>query len=662
MKRLLHIGLLVSLVIGFGTSQALAAEAFNRSKIIDDAVFDNVSTMTAQQIDAFLNSFPNSCISPNSGFAALEPIGYNPSQGYIYGNHVSAGQVIYSSAQAYGINPQVLLATLQKEQSLVAGASGSFCNNGNQNKYVAAVGYGCPDNIEDFSYSGLDLYQRNGVTVTNTGVTCVNSASKAGFSQQVIRGAWLLKFGQQRAKGNVGWAVIKGAWNNSDDPQSCYGGPMTQGTFARCPSGATTYYDGYTTIDGVATHIDNGASAALYWYTPHFSGNQSFFNLFSNYFGSPYQSIAVSYDITDDAVDNNGDIAIIPIRLATRPLSTVQLNYGLSDTSIAKIVGTSSLVFNTSNWNQPQNIVVQGLPGSSSTRNFSLQVLYINSPDGAYSQSATQYIKTLPLLWSNVDEEAVYRLYNNSTGKHGYAVGAATVSAMQNSGYAIEATLGYQCAGSTDTPLVVDNTAGLVRGFGSPDILNRETAAPTILYSNANGNNYVNILRNGNINDSLLSGNSAEIAALKQNGYTSVTSFMLCSLGDRPIYRLGDSANRTHFYTSSGSESGSAVNVGFSYEGVGFYTNKNSTSPIYRLNDTAHRTHFYTASKAESDAAVSVGFKYEGIAFYGGTTDRPVYRLNDTAHRTHFYTASKAESDAAVSVGFLYEGVGFNLK
>ncbi|MEO6513739.1 MAG: hypothetical protein ABIR37_03555 [Candidatus Saccharimonadales bacterium] len=265
-------------------NQAAHAEAFNQNRIIDDGIFDRTDSMNASQIDSFLNSFPNSCISPNSGFKAIDPTGYSPGV-YQYGGFVTAGQVIYDAGQAYGLNPQVLLTTLQKEQSLVVGGAG-YCNNGDQHKYAAAVGYGCPDSPTTFSYSGLNLYQRNGVTVTDTGTTCVNSAAKAGFSQQVIRAAWLFKFGEQRSKGNVGWAVIKGNWNNSDDPQTCYGGPMTQGTYQRCPSGATTYYDGYTTIDGTAVHMDTGGTAALYWYTPHFPGNQHFFDIFTGWFGS----------------------------------------------------------------------------------------------------------------------------------------------------------------------------------------------------------------------------------------------------------------------------------------------------------------------------------------------------------------------------------------
>ena len=286
MKRIVTL-LFLAVLTGsflFGASVPKASASFNQNSIIDDTVFDDYNAMSAAQIDAFLNSFPNSCISPNSGFRAIDPTGYNPTNGYQYGGFVTAGQVLYDAGQAYGLNPQVMLATLQKEQSLVAGGA-NYCNNGDQHKYAAAVGYGCPDSGTTYSYDNVNLYQRNGVTVTSTGTTCVNSASKAGFTQQVIRGAWLLKFGEQRAEGNIGWAVIKGNWNNSDDPQSCYGGPMTQGSYQRCPSGARTYYDGYTSIDNTSVHIDNGATAALYWYTPHFHGNQNFAALFESYFG-----------------------------------------------------------------------------------------------------------------------------------------------------------------------------------------------------------------------------------------------------------------------------------------------------------------------------------------------------------------------------------------
>ncbi len=268
--------------LGSSTSQA----AFNANILIDDHVFDNSSSMGVGAIDNFLNGFPSSCISPNSGFEAKLPTGYSPSGGFTFGDFVSAGQVIAQSAQVYGINPQVLLTTLQKEQSIVMGAA-NFCNNGDENKYAAAMGYGCPDSGSVYNWSGVSLYRRSGVEHTSTGSTCVNTAAKAGFSQQVIRAAWLLKFGEQRSEGNTGWAVVNGNWNNSDDPGTCYGGPMTQGNRKRCSTDSqATFYDGYITIDGTSVHTDTGSTAALYWYTPHLHGNQNFVSIFEGWFGS----------------------------------------------------------------------------------------------------------------------------------------------------------------------------------------------------------------------------------------------------------------------------------------------------------------------------------------------------------------------------------------
>lgn len=289
--KLRYLGLMLvfilSLVSGSFVFPKPAKAAFNANNLMSESAFDFSHSMSGAAIDNFLNSFPNSCISPASGFEAVVPVGYSPSSGFAYGDYGSAGTVISTAAQVYGINPQVLLVTLQKEQSLVSGSGSSYCNNGSEHKYAAATGYGCPDSGGTYNWSNISLYRRSGVPRTNTGTTCVNSAAKAGFSQQVIRAAWLLKFGQQRSKGNVNWAVVHGNWDNSDDPNTCYSGFMTQGSFKRCKNDASPVsYDGWTTIDGLSIHVDTGPTAALYWYTPHFHGNQNFVNLFETWFGS----------------------------------------------------------------------------------------------------------------------------------------------------------------------------------------------------------------------------------------------------------------------------------------------------------------------------------------------------------------------------------------
>ncbi len=285
---------LVSLLLFSQLVKASTVTSFNSSNIISNAIFSNTTSMTANQIDIWLNSNfgSTSCISTDHGFSAPDPIGYSPSAGFTYGSNVSAGRVIYDAAQAYQINPQVLLTTMEKEQSLVSGNTG--CGG---LQYTGAMGYGCPDGGTTYSWTGVDLYTisspysagqtppAGGTTYSSVYGTCVDASTEAGFSQQVIHAAWLLAFGQQRSEGNINWAIINGNWDNSDDPQSCYSGPMIQGTWQICPNGPSVYYNGVTVIDGVATQIDNGATAALYWYTPHFSGNQNFDNIFQTWFG-----------------------------------------------------------------------------------------------------------------------------------------------------------------------------------------------------------------------------------------------------------------------------------------------------------------------------------------------------------------------------------------
>jgi hypothetical protein len=286
---------LVALFAAIGATMQFvphADAAVNYNRLIDDSVFNSSSKMTAAQINSFLNSLPNSCISTNKGFKARDPIGYNPTDGFLYGSNVSAGRVIYDAAKAYDLNPQVLLVTLQKEQGYVSGPGFYDCTNplssSAKKGYTQAMGYGCPDGGTTHNYNGTNLYTIGSTTVTAVAGTCVNAKSKAGFSQQIIHAAWLLKFGQQRSLGNTSWAIVRGNWDNSDDPDSCYGGPMTQGYRKRCSSDhAATYFDGYTTIDSSSVHMDTGATASLYWYTPHKHGNLNFFNYFSSWFGNP---------------------------------------------------------------------------------------------------------------------------------------------------------------------------------------------------------------------------------------------------------------------------------------------------------------------------------------------------------------------------------------
>ncbi len=242
--------------IGWTSSSAQSATSatFNPNYLMSDAVFDNTGTMTTAQIQTFLNQYPNSCLR---SYTDRLPLDYSN-----YGSNVSAATIISTAASMYDINPQVLLVTLEKEQSLVTGGAG--CPTW---RYWSAMGYACPDGGARYNYPSLGI----------TG-TCVSAERHAGFSAQVNHGAWQLQFNRQRAIGNLNWRDNQNVTNY---------GFYTKGTYRDSASAPLVYHDGKgTLLGGDVVTMTNGVTATLYTYTPHLSANQAFVTLFTNWFGS----------------------------------------------------------------------------------------------------------------------------------------------------------------------------------------------------------------------------------------------------------------------------------------------------------------------------------------------------------------------------------------
>jgi hypothetical protein len=65
-------GLVAATAMGMG---AASAADYSDSHLMDDAIFDNVNSMSEQQIRDFINSRPSSCLAI-SGAAFPEPITY----------------------------------------------------------------------------------------------------------------------------------------------------------------------------------------------------------------------------------------------------------------------------------------------------------------------------------------------------------------------------------------------------------------------------------------------------------------------------------------------------------------------------------------------------------------------------------------------------------
>ena len=230
-KKVLAIVALPLLTVGvmfFGSSSASAVSLNYTDHPMDDSIFRASYTLSAADIQSFL-------VSKNSGlanFTDVENCGSSAGAHYSFyatyyhcGTVQRASQIIYDSAQAYGINPQVILATLQKEQSLVT------TPNPSSSQLNFAMGYGCPDS---------------------------GGCSVSGFFNQVDNGTWQFRTDFELSSGNSYWG-----YGPSSYP--CNGATRYYNN-RLVPGQDVIFIDDYGT--GYARFvIPNASTATLYCYT-----------------------------------------------------------------------------------------------------------------------------------------------------------------------------------------------------------------------------------------------------------------------------------------------------------------------------------------------------------------------------------------------------------
>ncbi len=145
----------VALMMSAAPAVASSEPPFHPGLIISDDAFYNSQSMSASDIQDFLEA--RTCL-PKDASPCLADYRTDsrsiPAQGAghcgaIKGRHdEAASSIIERVAVACGINPQVLLVLLQKEQSLLTAPSASG--------YAKATGYACPDTAScDTKYRGF---------------------------------------------------------------------------------------------------------------------------------------------------------------------------------------------------------------------------------------------------------------------------------------------------------------------------------------------------------------------------------------------------------------------------------------------------------------------------------------------------------------------------
>ncbi|MEY3028879.1 MAG: hypothetical protein RL198_276 [Actinomycetota bacterium] len=142
----------VALTIATPSSEPAAAtpsgSAFDPGHIISDSVFYDGQSMTASDIQKFLDARVTNCRATDPAIPCLKDFaGEIVEKPAVAGRcaalpakpSATAAEMIAEIARACGINPKVLIVTLQKEQGLVTSTKPTSY------MYRAAMGYGCPD-------------------------------------------------------------------------------------------------------------------------------------------------------------------------------------------------------------------------------------------------------------------------------------------------------------------------------------------------------------------------------------------------------------------------------------------------------------------------------------------------------------------------------------
>ncbi len=228
---------------------------FRPGNIISDNVFFDSSAMTEQEIQAFLEARVPSC---QSGYTCLkDKLDTSRSTSadamcaaYPGAANERASRIIYKVAQACGINPRVILVTLQKEQGLVTHTWPSDW------RYTIAMGQGCPD-------------------------TAACDQRYYGFFNQVYGAAWQMKryANPPGTSAYFTWYAPGKTWNIRYNPEvSCGSSPV----FVENQATANLYY--YTPYQPNAAALRAGYAASSDPCSAY--GNRNFYNYFTDWFGS----------------------------------------------------------------------------------------------------------------------------------------------------------------------------------------------------------------------------------------------------------------------------------------------------------------------------------------------------------------------------------------
>jgi hypothetical protein len=553
------------------STSAIDTSNFNPGKIIDDSVFYNATTMSASDIQTFLNNEVQTCdtqgtqivsgTETRAQYSAIQ--GYYPPftclkdysttantetadaycNGYTAGTQTAA-QIIYGVAQSCGINPQVLLVLLQKEEGLVTDTWPWSI------QYQSATGYGCPDStpgVCSSSYYGLfnqlydaarqfKLYAANPSSYTFK----AGQNNNIAFNPSGSCGASIVNIQNQATAGLYDYtpyqpdsaALAEGAGTGSGDGCSSYGN-LNFWTYFNEWFGSTTTIPGCTPA--------TNTSLSCVWKLKNVSNNSEI--LTTSYSGMLNQLNAGGYEYEGVAF------------YARNPVAPTVGNIPVYSVTI----GTSTFI--TADPNEYTTLKADGYADNG--------IAFYADPAGSNTGNP------------------IYRLYSSTYG-HVWTE-LPGVQAYLAQGYVNEGV-----------------------AFTSLDTVSQAAAPPT-------GDSDVYRFSLGNLGH-FWTADLQERDQMIQAGYAyeGVAFYSSASTTTEPIYRLYSPALNEHLFTSDLNEKTVLSGSGWNYEGIAFYESPTATAnPVYRLYSLADYEHLLSTDPHEISVLVSSGvYKNEGIAWY----------------------------------------------
>ena len=130
--------------------------------------------------------------------------------------------------------------------------------------------------------------------------------------------------------------------------------------------------------------------------------------------------------------------------------------------------------------------------------------------------------------------------------------------------------------------------------------------------------------------------------------------------GSTPLYRLYNPHTNRHLFTRDFNEYTYLASIGWSPEGVAWFTPKVSAYPVHRLFHLGIDAHHFTSDQHEIRVLTSQDWTDEGVLFYCyGTGGVVKYRLFNPFDLRHLHTSSTHERNVLQNLGWHFEGTGF---